>query len=154
VVVLPGLDSELDEGSWAAVADQHPQFALKQTLAALGVARGDVPVLGGQAEAGRARRVLMREALAPAEKTADWLTRIAAAGGAEFVDAGAEGVRLVVAATENEEAATVALLLREALEQGRTAAMVTPDAGLARRVEAKLARWGVAPAVSHGRPLR
>jgi ATP-dependent helicase/nuclease subunit B len=32
--------------------------------------------------------------------------------------------------------------------------LVTPDAGLARRVEAKLLRWGVAPSVSHGRPLR
>jgi ATP-dependent helicase/nuclease subunit B len=155
VVVLPGLDTDLDEESWVAVGDQHPQFALKEALAALGIGRGDIPLMVEEARQGRARRVLMREALAPAEKTADWLARLADAGGAAFVEAGAQGLRLVEAATEDEEATTIALLLREALElPGRTAALVTPDAGLARRAEAKLARWGVMPTVSHGRPLR
>jgi ATP-dependent helicase/nuclease subunit B len=155
VVVLPGLDVDLDDGAWDAVDDQHPQFALKQTLAALGVERRDVPMLAEETPQGRARRVLIREALAPAEKTADWLTRIAAAGGAEFVAQGADGLRLVEAATEDEEATAIALMLREALETpSRTAALVTPDATLARRVEAKLARWGAAALMTHARPLR
>jgi ATP-dependent helicase/nuclease subunit B len=155
VVVLPGLDADLDEDSWRAVGDQHPQFALKQTLAALGVERGAIPALAEETPSGRARRVLMREALAPAEKTADWLKRLADAGGAAFVEAGSQGLRLVEAATEDEEATAIALLLREALEMPeRTAALVTPDDGLAHRVEAKLARWGVAASVSHGRMLR
>ncbi len=155
VVILPGLDIDLDQESWDLIGDQHPQFALKQTLAALGVARDAIPLLFAEAPSGRARRVLMREALAPAEKTADWLARLQAAGGAAFVAAGAEGLRLIEAASENEEAAAIALLLREALEAPeRTAALVTPDVGLARRVDAKLARWGVEPAVTHGHPLR
>ncbi|MBL8531509.1 MAG: double-strand break repair protein AddB, partial [Hyphomonadaceae bacterium] len=155
VVVLPGLDAELDEASWSLIGDQHPQFALKATLQSLGIGRSDVPELGAESALGRSRRVLLREALAPAERTADWLERLAGAGGAAFVEAGVQGVRLVEAATEDEEAAAVALLLRETLEtEGRTAAMVTPDVSLARRVEAKLMRWGVLPAVSHGRPLR
>jgi len=154
VVVLPGLDTELDEESWTLISDQHPQHALKQALAALGVARGDVPLLAEETVDGRARRVLMREALAPAEKTADWLARLTDAGGAAFVKAGAQGLRLIEAATEDEEATAIAMLLREALEQERSAALATPDVALARRVEAKLARWGVAPAVSHGRLLR
>jgi ATP-dependent helicase/nuclease subunit B len=155
VVILPGLDTDLDDGAWEAVGDQHPQFALKETLAALGVSRRDIAPFGEETQKGRARRVLMREALAPAEKTADWLQRLAAAGGAAFVAEGAEGLHLVEAATEDQEAACIALLMREALETpGRTVALVTPDVGLARRVESKLARWGVAPAVSHGRPLR
>lgn len=153
-VVLPGLDTDLDDESWALVSDQHPQHALKQTLAALGVARGEIPLLAPETAQGKARRVLMREALAPAEKTADWLKRLADAGGADFVKAGAQGVRLIEAATEDEEAAAIALLLREALERGRSAALATPDVALARRVEAKLARWDIAPAVSHGLPLR
>lgn len=155
VVILPGLDTDLDDGAWDAITDQHPQFALKETLAALGVDRRAIPPFGEESAQGRARRVLMREALAPAEKTADWLARLAAAGGADFVAAGAAGLTLVEAATEDEEAAAIALLMREALETPeRTVALVTPDVGLARRVESKLARWGVAPAVSHGRPLR
>jgi len=155
VVVLPGVDVDLDEESWALVGDQHPQFALKGTLKALGVDRNAIPALAVENSAGRARRVLMREALAPAEKTADWLARLDAAGGAEFVKEGAAGLRLLEAATEDEEATAIALMLREALEKpGATAAVVTPDAGIARRVEAKLARWGIQPAVSHGSPLR
>lgn len=154
VVVLPGLDGGLDEESWAAIGDQHPQFALKHTLAALGLERGAVPELGAESASGRARRGLIREALTPAERTADWLVRLNLAGGAEFVRAGIDGVRLIEAETEEAEAGAVALLLREALEQNRSAAMVTPDARLARRVEAKLARWGVAPSVSHALPLR
>ncbi|MDX2275863.1 MAG: double-strand break repair protein AddB [Hyphomonadaceae bacterium] len=154
VVVLPGVDVELDDKSWDLIHEQHPQFALKQTLLALEVDRRAIAPLGEEAPAARARRVLMREALAPAEQTADWLARLEAAGGAAFVAEGAEGVRLIEAATENEEAAAIAVLLREALERGRTAALATPDADLARRVESKLARWGVAPVASHGRPLR
>lgn len=154
VVVLPGVDVDLDDRSWELIHEQHPQFALKQTLAALGVDRRAIAPLGTEAPAARARRVLMREALAPAEQTADWLQRLEAAGGAHFVAEGAEGVRLIEAATENEEAAAIAVLLREALEHGRTAALATPDADLARRVESKLARWSVSPIVSHGRPLR
>jgi ATP-dependent helicase/nuclease subunit B len=155
VVVFPGLDGALDEEAWEAVGDQHPQFALKETLAALGAKRDDVAPLGAEDERGRARGALMREALAPAEQTADWLKRLAAAGGADFVARGAEGVSLIEAANEDEEAGAIALLMREALETpARTAALVTPDANLARRVEAKLARWGVLPIVSHGMPLR
>jgi ATP-dependent helicase/nuclease subunit B len=154
VVVLPGLDVDLDDGAWDAIDDQHPQHTLKQTLAAIGVARTDVPMLGAETAGGQARRVLIREALAPAEKTADWLTRIAEAGGADFVSRGADGVTLIEAATEDEEASAVALMLREALETpGRTAAFVTPDAGLARRVETKLVRWGASALMSHGAPL-
>ncbi|OQW56648.1 MAG: hypothetical protein A4S17_13495 [Proteobacteria bacterium HN_bin10] len=155
VVVLPGVDVDLDSESWAMISDQHPQHALKHTLAALGVDRRDVPALALESGQGQARRVLMREALAPAEKTADWLSRLELAGGVAFVKLGAAGLRLLEAATEDEEAAAIALMLREALEQpGASVAVVTPDAGLARRIEAKLARWGIEPAVSHGAPLR
>ncbi len=155
VVVFPGLDVDLDEAAWTEIGEQHPQFALKSTLAALGVARADVAMLGAENEAGRARAALMREALAPAAQTADWLTRLDSAGGAAFVARGAEGVRLIEAAHEDEEAAAIALLLREALETPeRSAALVTPDVNLARRVRAKLARFGVLPSVSFGEALR
>src|SRR5690606_1727524 len=44
---------------------------------------------------------------------------------------------------------------REVLERpDGGAAIVTPDAALARRIESKLARWGIEPNVSHGLPLR
>src|ERR1700741_4007127 len=101
VVVLPGIDVDLDNDSWEMIGDQHPQYALKHTLAALGVERHEVPALALETDAGRARRVLMREALAPAVKTADWLSRLELAGGAAFVKEGASGLKLLEAATED-----------------------------------------------------
>jgi ATP-dependent helicase/nuclease subunit B len=155
VVVLPGLDTDLDDETWRYIGEQHPQYALQQTLLALGLERRDVRVLEQENETGRARRVLMREALAPAEKTADWLRRIDEAGGKAFVAGGAQGLSILEAATENEEALSIALLMREAYEDKKlSAALITPDAKLARRVMAKLARWNLQPVASHGSPLR
>ncbi len=61
----------------------------------------------------------------------------------------------MVAARDEQEAATAcALALRETLEQpGATAALITPDQALARRVSARLARWGIIADSSAGRPL-
>ncbi|MEO5338748.1 MAG: double-strand break repair protein AddB, partial [Magnetospirillum sp. WYHS-4] len=56
--------------------------------------------------------------------------------------------------TPREEAAAIALMLREALEtEGRRAALVTPDRDLARRVAGELERWGIEVDDSAGRPL-
>ncbi|MFZ4121132.1 MAG: PD-(D/E)XK nuclease family protein [Caulobacterales bacterium] len=152
-VVLPGLDRSLDDAAWDAVGPQHPQFSLKETLRFLDLPRHLVSSLDGST-AVTPRELVLREALAPADTTADWLVRLAEAGGADTVRAGAAGLRLVEAETEDEEAAVIALALREAVEtEGSTAALVTPSATLARRVASKLSRWGVNPATSIGRPL-
>ncbi|HEY1749856.1 MAG TPA: double-strand break repair protein AddB [Caulobacteraceae bacterium] len=162
-VVLPGLDLNLAEAAWAEVAEQHPQGGLKRLLGRAGVDRAAVrawntDALGGAR--GRWRRRLVNEALRPAEATADWLAqirRLRDEGAAEGVDPIAEGLAglfVVSARTEEEAAGAVALLLREALETpGRTAALVTPDAALARRVSARLTRWGVSADSSAGSPL-
>ncbi len=155
VVVLPGLDADLDEAAWSRIDAQHPQYALKVTLEALGVDRGNVaPLIETETPQARARRQLMREALVPADATADWRKRVADNGGPALITDGAKGLSLIEARNEEEEALTVALLLREALETpGRTAAFVTPDATLARRVETKLRRWSITPQMSIGEPL-
>ncbi len=155
VVVLPGLDSDLDDAAWRAIDPQHPQFALRETLAALRLERADVRALGAEGAQGAARRVLVREALVPADATADWLGRIAEAGGPKRVAQGLDGLELIETANGEEEAAVVALLMRETLEDpGASVALVTPDAALSRRVAEKLARWNITPAMSHGRALR
>ena len=162
-VILPGLDESLAEAAWAQVGEQHPQGAMKRLLARAGAARGDVvlwPASDTLDTAGRWRRRVINEALRPAEATADWLTVIEtlrAEGKAEGVDpiaAGLEGLSVVTARAEEEAATVAALLLREALETpGMTAALVAPDQILARRVAAKLARWGVGADSSAGSAL-
>jgi ATP-dependent helicase/nuclease subunit B len=49
--------------------------------------------------------------------------------------------------------AAIALILRGAVEDGRTAALITPDRMLTRQVTAALDRWGILPDDSAGRPL-
>jgi ATP-dependent helicase/nuclease subunit B len=164
-VVLPGLDLDLAETAWAEVADAHPQDALRRLLDRSGMARAAVKVwpapesLADQAK-GRRRRRVVNEALRPAEATADWLRVIGdlrqegAGAGRDPIAQGLEGLSVVAARTEEEAAAAAAALLRETLETpDLTAALITPDAALARRVSAKLARWGVRIDSSAGAPL-
>ncbi len=55
-----------------------------------------------------------------------------------------EGLSLIETATPEEEARTIALIMRQTLERDdQTAALVTPDRVLARRVAAELRRWGI-----------
>jgi ATP-dependent helicase/nuclease subunit B len=164
-VVLPGLDLDLAEAAWAEVADAHPQDALRRLLDRSGLVRDAVKVwpapesIADQAK-GRRRRRVVNEALRPAEATADWLRVIGdlrqegASAGRDPIAQGLEGLSVVAARTEEEAAAAAAVLLRETLETpDRTAALITPDAALARRVSAKLARWGVRIDSSAGSPL-
>ncbi len=67
---------------------------------------------------------------------------------------GLEGLRRLVTADQQEEAAAIALVLRETLERpGERAALVTPDRELAARVVAELLRFGVVVDDSAGEPL-
>jgi ATP-dependent helicase/nuclease subunit B len=154
-VVLPGLDSDLDDEAWSALDAGHAQFGLRQLLAHLGLEREDValwsPLPGDHAK--RAARVrFLSEALRPPPATDAWRDLIENASGA-FAHA-LDGLAILEAQNPREEALVVAIALREALETpGRTAALVTPDRGLARRVAAELTRWGIAIDDSAGQKL-
>jgi ATP-dependent helicase/nuclease subunit B len=156
-VVLPGLDTNLTPVNWNAARrdDQHPQRAMAEALEAIQVSLGDVRQWPGvtESEPLSHRRTVLNEALTPQEATSDWPSRIQEIG-ANNIASGLSGLCLVEAATEEEEANIIALELRETLQySGQTGALVTPDANIARRVAAKLARWGIAIDVSAGRPL-
>jgi len=160
-VVLPGLDLNLAESAWAEVGEQHPQGGMKRLLTRAGLDRSAVlPWSADAGSRGRWRRRLINEALRPAEATADWLAQIkrlreeGAAEGVDPIAEGLDGLSVVFGRAEEEAATAAALLLREALETpGRTAALVTPDAALARRVSARLTRWGVSADSSGGAAL-
>jgi ATP-dependent helicase/nuclease subunit B len=149
-VVLPGLDTLLDEAGWRAVGEDHPQFALKNLLDRLGVARGAVADWRPAARSAtpKARLRLLSQALRPAATTQRWRSE-------ERLDRTAlAGVLCLEAPGPREEAGAIALLMRQTLEEeGATAALVTPDRGLARRVAAELERWDIAIDDSAGRPL-
>lgn len=154
-VVLPGLDTTLDDESWAQLDDSHPQHALKRLLDRMGRNRADAapwpaPSLEGppDALAHAARERLISEALRPATTTHHWRSL-------EPFDAQAvRGLRRIDCPAPREEALVIALMMRQTLETPeRTAALVTPDRDLARRVAAELRRWDVTVDDSAGRPL-
>lgn len=148
MVVLPGLDRLSDEATWREIAgdESHPQFNLARLLRHLGVERKDVA--GWTETPPTPRDRLIAEALRPAATTEAWRQV------EPFAAADLAGIRRIDCATAQEEAGIIALLLRHALETPeRTAALVTPDRALARRVAAELARWGIAVDDSAGVPL-
>lgn len=162
LIVLPGLDTGVEPRAWARIAQtpNHPQYAFAETLAALGFRPDEVapwPGLDETPEAA-ARRDLIHEALAPADDTSGWLERLNEMAGAQqpadFARKGLSGLTMIEAADESEEAWCAALLLRQTLEtDNKTAALVTPDAGLARRVSALMKQWDIDLTPSGGTPL-
>ncbi len=156
-VVLPGLDRSADEATWHLIAEdpQHPQYGLARLLAQLGRTRDEVADWPwGKVEAQPAQRAaFVNLALAPAEATADWRDRSQRLDPGETA-AALDGLKRIDAKSEQEEALAIALVLREAVEQpGRTAALVTPDRDLARRVASELKRWSLSIDDSAGQPL-
>src|SRR5262252_2883556 len=150
-VVLPGLDIELDRESWALIDGrqdasarasttvEHPQFAMQALLRRIGITREQVVALGSPAAHGRER--YLSEALRPAGVTERWQL---VADKALWIEPALETLAVVEAANAEEEALAIAISLREALETPhKTAALVTPDRALARRVLAALERWNV-----------
>jgi ATP-dependent helicase/nuclease subunit B len=151
-VVLDGLDTHLDPASWDALPPSHPQFALKELLIALGIDRGAVGPWWGSREEPSARHRFLTEAMRPPETADNWPRRDSNA--AKALKAGVDGLTLIAAANEREEALAVALAMRRTLEdKEKTVALVTPDRMLARRVSAELRRWGITADDSAGMPL-
>jgi ATP-dependent helicase/nuclease subunit B len=153
-VVLPALDCDLDDESWTKLEAGHPQFGLHELLVHIGLNRADVLAWSkSQTPAPRTLRLrFLSEALRPPPTTDSWRDLIQKEKHG-FSDA-LDGASLIEAANPQEEAITIAIALREVLETpNQTAALVTPDRSLARRVAAELSRWDITIDDSAGTPL-
>ncbi len=157
-IVLPALDQSLDAASAALIPDhhpEHPQFGLTRLLRAIGASLHDVMTLPGRSSSAglQARQRLISEAMRPAPTLEMWQGYVDTTPTSELLD-GCSGVALIETSTADEEAEVVALILRQAVEiAGATAALVSPDRLLARRVVSRLETMGVAVDDSAGRPL-
>ncbi len=169
LLILPGLDRNMPETAWNKihlkkdyeagidVTSEHPQFSLKKLLSVLGLDWKNIPNWN-KLPIENARRDLIAEALVPADATADWPARIenlsARAAYDDFFDEALKGLSIIEARTDDEEALAIALIMREAVEnKQKTAALITPDPALARRVKARLRRWHINVDYSQGEPL-
>jgi ATP-dependent helicase/nuclease subunit B len=149
MVILPGLDRVTAPETWLAIAvdPAHPQYLLARLLDKLEMAPEDVRDFAPPGDRQQRLR-LVSEALRPANVTDAWRNLPPAPSDA------LAGVSRYDCASPQQEAVTIALLLRRKLEEpGATAALVTPDRELARRVAAELRRWAIDIDDSAGLPL-
>lgn len=154
-LVLPGFDFGLPATVWQAMDDgpgqeDHPQYRYHRLAGALGLAPGAVRGWDKAPAPDPARNALISLALRPAPVTDQW---IAEGPGLGALAEATAGLTLIEAATPRAEAMAIALRLRQAVEEGQGAALITPDRDLTRRVAAALDRWGLRPDDSAGQPL-
>lgn len=150
-VVLPGLDLYMsDEAFTALEADtpesaSHPQHGLFNLLKKLHATRSDCRPLGaGPPE----RAKLVSAAFLPGDVTSNW-SRLRPSTTRAF-----DTITLLEAPNEQDEGLALAMAMKISLAEGKSAALVTPDRDLARRVQLNLARFGLASDDSAGEPLR
>lgn len=169
MLVMPGVDTKLDDQSWQSLNEVHPQFEMRKLLNHVNVPREEirqwVSDTPAPAKPVAARAALLREAMRPAATSEGWSKLKAEpqkGRGKKSVNDNANtiapealaGLDLITCTTEQEEANVIALKLRETLEvAGRTALLVTPDTSLARRVAAKLRYWEIDVEAGSGQPL-
>jgi ATP-dependent helicase/nuclease subunit B len=152
-LVLPGLDTDMSAETHAALLDPlksphgHPQYNLARLLRTLGAGPGQVEAL---VEGPHPRTHLVTKALALTEETAGWYE-------ARLDDAqlqmALDGMAVIAARHEDEEARAIALAARSALAEKKTVGIITPDRNLARRIAAELARYDIYVDDAAGAPL-
>ena len=149
-VILPGLDLDMGRESWGGVEEGHPQATLKLLLERIGVRRDQVQHWTScKHKNAFHREELLREVTRPASTISEWGNSLAKLNKSNF-----ENFHILECDSEEEEAKTIASILRETIEtENKTAALVTPDRNLAERVSAALSRWHIKIDDSAGIPL-
>ena len=168
-VVLPGFDFDLPPSVWegmtgALTHEDHPQFRFKRLLDAMEARASDVALWVDRTAADLpdylrhdglnapdpARNRMISLALRPAPVTDQWRKEGPRLGDLRTAT---RALTVLEAPSPRIEALAIALRLRKAAEDGRRAALITPDRNLGRMVTAALARWGIVPDDSAGIPL-
>lgn len=161
-VILPGFDRDLPERVWNILRDDvrnteamqgedHPQFRFARLLDRLNLNPHDVGHWTETPPPSPERNALVSLALRPAPVTDQWLSDGPAL---PSLQSATQSLTLLEAPSPRDEARAIALRLRQAAEDGTTAALITPDRMLTRRVTALLDRWGILPDDSAGTPAQ
>ncbi|CUK09697.1 double-strand break repair protein AddB [Shimia thalassica] len=155
-LVLPGFDFDMPRTVWTTLSDalsseDHPQFRFQKLLSILDLSASDVVPWAGLDAPNTERNRLVSLALRPAPVTDQWLEEGPLLGNLEEAT---RHMTLVEAPSMREEALAIAMRLRQAAQEGVTAALITPDRMLTRQVTAALDRWDLVPDDSAGMPLQ
>lgn len=162
-LVLPGFDFEMPLPVWETLGaalngqgdslsgEDHPQFRFCRLMHALAIDRDNIKPWHDVAPPCPKRNELVSLALRPAPVTDQWLSDGPKLG---EIEPATTALTLIEAPSVREEALAIALRLREAAEEGVTAALISPDRLLTRQVTAALDRWDILPDDSAGTPLQ
>ena len=156
-VILPGFDFDQPTEVWdslrtARSAEDHPQFRFANFMGRFGETPQSVRPWPGAEPSVPARNRLVSLAMRPAPITDQWLQEGPSLSG--DIEPATKDITLVEAPSSRMEALAIAMRLRQAAEDGQTAALVTPDRMLTRQVTAALDRWNIVPDDSAGMPLQ
>ena len=154
-LIWPGYDFSTPPAVWQAMedaltAEDHPQYRFRHLMDLLDIPAHAVHPWTSASPPNANRNSLISLSLRPAPVTDQWLIE-----GPNLPDlqvATAE-IALVQAPTQRIEALAIAMILREAAQNGTKAALISPDRNLTRQVTAALDRWALLPDDSAGRPL-
>lgn len=138
-VILPGLDKDMDDLQWSQIEESHPQFMLKSLIEFIGIKRSHVRdwPISSVININSERKRFVSEVMRPADSISQWSKL-------KLPKESVEGVKLIQAPGMTEEATIIAMQLRQvAEEKDKTAALVTNNRTLARRVIGILRRWGL-----------
>jgi len=153
-IVLPGFDFDMPDDVWNALSGQtqdHPQYRFKALCDVLNITPGSIVPWAKTKAPHPARNALVSLSLRPAPVTDQWLHDGPNLGDLHVAT---KGLTLVEASSPRSEAITIALRLRQAVADGITAALVSPDRNLTRQVTAALDLWDIKPDDSAGVPLQ
>lgn len=155
-IILPGVDRDLPRDVWDGLdpkkgGEDHPQYRFKALCDALDIHPCDIAVWGSQDDINTARTGLVSLSLRPAPVTDQWIKDGPDLGNLQDAT---RDLTLIEAPTPRSEADAIAVRLRQAVEDGQTAALITPDRMLTRQVTGALDRWGIVPDDSAGLPLQ
>lgn len=143
-----GIDKILENEAWELLDESHPQYEIREMLKLLDLQREDVANIDFPLNP--AREAFVTEIMRPAESTGKWRSLNIQ----DSISSALQNLHTVKCKDLREEALAIALIMRETLNiPGKTAALVTADRGLARRVAAELERWDVKIDDSAGKPL-
>ena len=147
MIVIPGYDRFLDSSVWEklesthTIAD-HPQYSISKIAAALQFAAADIPLWTTTNDRLDSRKKLISLALIPAPVTDQWMAKI---GKLANIDNATQGISLLETPTARLEALAIALAMRKALEEHKTATLVTSDETLVKQVKLALLKWNIIP---------
>lgn len=141
MVVLPGFDPDCAQD----IGVTHPNYTLCQFTNYLGVGINTIEDWSGTPPILDTKTQLLKLAMRPTFLATDQLPPLPGPS---------PKITPISCATADEEAQVIAAILRSVYEKPQgTAALITPDQGLTRRVQAYLKRWDIEANISSGTPL-